>query len=85
MCDNCPFDRKGQGVHLRQSLGRGRWAEILAHLRADGHFQCHKTTDFDDDGEAKRNTGLLCAGSLEWQMKRLGHHGQLARIMASFK
>lgn len=81
MCSDCPFASSGPGLHLRRSLGCGRWQGILQSLRADGHFKCHKTTEFDDEGEAIPSIGLVCAGSLDWQAKHLGYHGQLARIM----
>jgi hypothetical protein len=81
MCDNCPFAKRGAGLHLRRSLARGRWREILLSLRMDGHFHCHKTTEFGDEGETLPGKGLLCAGSLAWQEKHLGYPGQLARIM----
>ena len=81
MCDNCPFATSGPGFHLRKSLGRGRWAGILHHLMADGHFHCHKTVLYDDEGEGLPGSGKICAGSLEWQIKNLGYVGNLARIM----
>src|ERR1700690_3153718 len=81
MCDNCPFQSSGEGLHLRKSLGRGRWAGILHHLMADGFFPCHETVDYDEEGEAKHGSGKACAGALAWQIKNLGHVGQFARIM----
>lgn len=81
-CENCPFQTSGPGLHLRKSLGRGRWSGILHSLMADGFFPCHKTVQYDDEtGEAKRGSGKACAGALEWQTKNLGHVGQFARIM----
>jgi hypothetical protein len=81
-CDNCPFADKGRGVTLRKSLGRTRWKIILDCLRRDGYFPCHKTTEFDDDGEVDPvSSFLLCAGALQWQERNIGHVGQMARIM----
>lgn len=79
-CKDCPFNSGGSGLRLRKSLQRGRWAEILHGLRNDGYFHCHNTTEFDEDGEAKNGSGLLCAGAFEWQIKHKGRPGQLARI-----
>lgn len=81
MCRDCPFASHGPGLRLRRTLARGRWAEILNSLRRDASFPCHKTTEFDDEGEVIRGTGLLCAGALEWQEKHCGQPSQLARIM----
>lgn len=64
-CADCPFNRSGPGLHLRRTLARGRWAEILRALRSDGHFMCHKTTT-----ETGNGTNLLCAGSIAWQDAR---------------
>lgn len=80
-CDNCPFSVKGAGLRLRKVLRRTRWNEILASLRSGASFPCHKTTVFDENGDAVPGTGLLCAGALEWQRKHNGSVGQLARIM----
>ncbi|SRR6266403_998215 len=80
-CDDCPFSVSGAGLRLRKSLGRGRWNEILASLRIDSGFPCHKTTVFDEEGDAVQGTGLQCAGALAWQRKHNGCVGQLARIM----
>lgn len=81
ICDNCPFQKSGPGLHLRKSLGRGRWSGILHNLMAGGMFPCHKTVLYDDEGDPKRGSGKACAGSLEWQIKNLGHVGHFARIM----
>ena len=66
-CENCPFAASGAGLQLRRSLAPGRWREILAGLRRGETFNCHKTTEHDDDGEWIVGTGLYCAGALEWQ------------------
>ena len=75
-CADCPFAKSGPGLHLRKSLGAGRWREILESLRKDNHFLCHKTTDETGDG-----SNLACAGSLEWQAKH-GHSSNLERVMS---
>lgn len=64
-CADCPFARSGPGLRLRRSLAPGRWREILAALRADLHFTCHKTTRDAGDGSQ-----LVCAGALDWQAAR---------------
>jgi len=64
MCADCPFQSKGPGLHLRKSLQRDRWLEILSGLRIQGHFICHKTTD-----ETGNGSDLVCAGAIEWQNK----------------
>ena len=61
-CVDCPFNDDGPGRHLRDSLARGRWEEILDSLRCDQHFTCHKTSDETGD-----NSNLICAGSIAWQ------------------
>lgn len=76
MCDNCPFARSGPGRFLRRTLGLARWRSILKDLRAGRHFHCHKTAF-----KARRAKRLLCAGSLDWQMKNIGQHADLGQIM----
>jgi len=63
MCDNCPFATSGEGLHLRRSLGKGRWKEILDSLH-HSCFPCHKTSTETGNG---RN--IVCAGSYEYQVK----------------
>lgn len=75
MCNECPFDSKGAGLHLRKSLRRGCWREILTDLDRDGQFPCHKTTAETGDGSE-----LMCAGAIEYQEANNGP-GQLQRIM----
>jgi hypothetical protein len=65
-CNQCPFHRSGPGLRIRRGLRPGRWREILAGLRDGGVFSCHKTVEWDDEGE-QISTGLYCAGALEWQ------------------
>lgn len=74
-CADCPFAKSGPGLHLRKTLARGRWREILQDLRQDKHFLCHKTTDETGDG-----SNMHCAGSIEWQMEHNGQPSQMARI-----
>lgn len=75
MCADCPFAKSGPGLRLRKTLARGRWSEILASLRRDAHFTCHKTTEETGDGSER-----MCAGAIQWQEN---NHcvGQLQRIM----
>jgi hypothetical protein len=71
MCDDCPFQNKGAGRMLRDSLMPGRWRSILASIKRGEWFQCHKTTDYDDDGEnVITKKTRVCAGALEWINKR---------------
>lgn len=65
-CADCPFASSGAGLHLRKSLGVGRWRSILFDLKHNQHFLCHKTTDETGDGSK-----LVCVGSIDWQNK---HH-----------
>jgi len=73
-CADCPFASSGAGLHLRRTLRRDRWREILASLRRGESFHCHKTTDETGDG-----SNLVCAGSLDWQDSH-GVSSQMARI-----
>lgn len=73
-CADCPFSESGAGLHLRRSLGAGRWRSILADLRRDKHFTCHKTSDETGDG-----SNLVCAGAIEWQEAH-GYSSQYQRI-----
>ena len=74
LCADCPFAKSGAGLHLRNSLRRSRWIEILFGLRNQEHFFCHKTTE-----EVGNGSNLVCAGAIEWQNK---HHvsSQYVRI-----
>ena len=78
-CANCPFHKAGPGRVLRDSLRPGRWSSILRDLLAGNGFVCHKTVEYDDEGEAVHGTGLLCAGAIEWQNRR-GTSSQLQRV-----
>jgi len=64
-CVDCPFNAWGPGLHLRKTLGRRRWSSILAGLRAEQSFTCHKTTHETGD-----DSNLMCAGAIAWQNKR---------------
>lgn len=81
MCMDCPFHSSGPGLHLRNGLRR--WGEILASLKRDEHFFCHRTTGEEDDEGETIITGeeLLCSGAIEWQIKNNGQPSQLARVM----
>jgi hypothetical protein len=73
-CVDCPFARTGPGAHLRRTLQRGRWREILTGLLNEQHFMCHKTTPETGDGSNR-----VCAGAIEWQDRR-GVSSQYVRI-----
>lgn len=64
-CNDCPFNIRGKGRHLRDSLQPGRWAEITHGLEHGQVFQCHQTTPETGDG-----SDLICAGALAYQIKR---------------
>lgn len=74
-CDNCPFNSRGPGLHLRKTLRSSRWGEILHSLLNNQHFTCHKTTEETGDGSDR-----MCAGAIQWQEKR-GVSSNLQRIM----
>ena len=70
LCDDCPFAESGAGLHLRQSLRKGRWRGILMSVRLGQPFYCHKTTnpegDNDDDTYTANGKEQLCAGSITY-------------------
>lgn len=66
-CGDCPFNDDGPGLALRKSLRR--WPSILASLKRGEYFRCHQTVEFEDDGEARLGSGLVCAGAIAWQDK----------------
>lgn len=90
-CADCPFASRGKGLHLRKSLGPGRWEEILKDLRDGKYFPCHKTSlsgdesgEYDDNGERIYSLEailkwLVCAGSIEWQDKH-GYSSAYVRL-----
>jgi hypothetical protein len=74
-CENCPFNRSGDGLRLRKSLGVLRWNRILGALLRGEHFACHKTTEETGDG-----SNLICAGAIAYQEKK-GVSSNLQRVM----
>ncbi len=68
-CDNCPFLKEMAGKFFS---GRERPQEIVDALRADSHFQCHKTLN-------KRHH-LICAGSMLTAQKGGDRPSQMARV-----
>lgn len=73
-CDNCPFRsdvkpyiRAARVVEIRQSLERSE-------------FPCHKTVEYDGDGESLRSRDEIhCAGALIL-LEREGQPSQMMRI-----
>lgn len=65
VCGDCPFrcDVPFEG------LSSQRVAEIAASLRGGATFHCHKTLDYDDEGDPVVESSQMCAGALatmEW-------------------
>lgn len=83
-CDNCPFATSGPGLRLRRHLNPGRWRGILAGLRNETHFVCHKTAEYEGDEDVLVGPALVCAGSIEWQHKR-GLKSRLERLIEAFE
>lgn len=76
-CKDCPF-RSDITFHL----ARGRVYEIIEGITTyDRTFACHKTTQFDDDGEHLRSNDKEqhCAGAMIFLMRR-EQPNQLMRI-----
>lgn len=73
-CLNCPFNSSGLGLHLRKSLKRGRWREIIRGILSGEHFTCHKTAD-----ETGNGSNLMCAGAIKYQNRR-GVSSNLQRV-----
>lgn len=72
-CDDCPFR-----YDVHPFIRPDRVLEIQEYN--DGGFPCHKTVNYNDDGEVGlRNGEIHCAGSLILQANE-GAFGQLARI-----
>lgn len=76
-CEHCPFRtdcRKGW-------LGGRRAEEIIdGVLGRDGTFACHRTTEFDDEGEhVRRYAEQHCAGALIL-LEKLERPNQMMRI-----
>ncbi len=63
-CNNCHFRRSEERVNLRAS----RAEEIAACvIRTNQTFACHKTTEWQDDGEGERvelSKSQHCSGAL---------------------
>jgi hypothetical protein len=67
MCESCPFGGSKEQLHMRRSLRRGRFEEICQAVWAGAQFPCHKTTQFDDEGEAIPGPHeKQCRGALEF-------------------
>ena len=64
-CSDCPFNTRGPGRHLRDSLLLVRWEEIMEGIEHGKVFQCHQTTE-----ETGAGSNLICAGALAYQIKR---------------
>ena len=73
-CADCPFNTSGAGLHLRKSLGAGRWRDIKTGLVRGESFTCHKTTEETGDG-----SNLMCAGAIAYQRKH-GVSSNLQRV-----
>lgn len=73
-CPHCPFRTDIEG-YLRPA----RAAEIAGSLLNGGSFPCHKTVNYDDDGDPITGD-QFCAGALI-AMEREGLAPQLARTM----
>jgi hypothetical protein len=73
-CPNCPFRND-----IPPFLTRSRVREIQTSL-IQSEFPCHKTTDFDDEGEP-RTSGREqhCAGALIL-LEKIGRPSQMMRI-----
>lgn len=73
-CENCPFRRDVPGY-----LHPGRVTEIERSLER-ATFPCHKTTEFDDDGQARATAKTQhCAGALIL-LEKLERPSQMMRI-----
>jgi len=72
-CVNCPF-RKGQGEFFRLS------PERLAEIKAASAFQCHKTVQYDNDGNgAQGDNPQQCAGLMA-VLARDGDDNQIMQV-----
>lgn len=73
-CDNCPFR-----TDVKPYLTSDRVDEIGDSL-ARSTFPCHKTTEFDDEGEAHETDKTQhCAGALI-MLEKMGQPSQMMRI-----
>ncbi len=59
-CSECPF----RTDCLQGWLGKSRAAEIADSIKNGSTFPCHKTTEFDDEGESIGVGEQHCAGAL---------------------
>jgi hypothetical protein len=67
MCDSCPFGSSKKQMHMRRSLRPGRFDGICQDVWQGAYFPCHKTTEFDDDGDFVRSQKQRqCKGALEF-------------------
>lgn len=67
MCADCPFGNSQKQRHMRNSLMPGRFKEIAQSVWRGAYFPCHKTTQFDDDGELIPNPHeRQCVGAIEF-------------------
>src|SRR6185437_3565262 len=68
MCADCPFGHSPKQAHMRKSLRPGRFKEICQSVFQGFVFSCHKTTEFDDDGEhVPKPDERECAGAIEFR------------------
>lgn len=73
-CDQCPFRSD-----VRPYLRKARVREIEESLER-GEFPCHKTAQYDEDGEPTRSGDEVhCAGALIL-MEKEGRSSQMMRI-----
>jgi len=85
-CDQCPFLRKG-GVRLR----RMRIVNIVWAVLNWCDFSCHKTVEYDGDGDVPPVRGpneQMCAGAMIFAEKHGCHmdrHGLKPLDRASFR
>ena len=56
-CVNCPF-RTDRPAFLSKAKAR----QIVATMRRDGHFDCHKTVDYSGDEPRSTKNSKICAG-----------------------
>lgn len=74
-CAECPFRTDVKGY-----LRGGRAREIANSLLRDATFTCHKTNEYDDDGEPEETSkSEHCAGALIL-LEKMGMPNQMMRI-----
>lgn len=67
MCSDCPFGGSKSQLHMRRSLRPGRFNQICQDVWQGAYFPCHKTTQFDDDGEVENYADTKqCRGAIEF-------------------